>query len=94
MTRQPQRTIKIPVYCFLFGLVASSLLWGADYNQLILETIHEKMPKGGHYAKYQKSKPGGQFDDLYQTVEDLNKAVGSGLGGKLKVELDFRANAA
>ena len=78
--------MKILPFCFLLGLVAGSPLMGEDYNQLILETIHGKMPKGGQYAKYQKSKPGRQFDDLHQTVEDLDKAVGTGLGGKLKVE--------
>ena len=71
--------------CLSCVLTWGSLLRGEEYNQIIVDTIHAKMPKGGTYAKYQKAKPGHQFDDLYQTVEDLGKAVDSGLAGKLRV---------
>ena len=49
-----------------------------DYNPLIVETITRGMPSGGAYAKGLKP--------LQQTVADLDKAVGTGLGGKLKVD--------
>ena len=71
---------------FLLSFLAVPIGSAGDYNQLIVETIQKEMPAGGIYARYQKSKPGQEFEDLYQTVEDLNLAVGTGLAGrKLKV---------
>lgn len=58
----------------------------SNYNEQVLQSI-ASMPKGGIYAKYQKSRPEDRrFDDLYQTVEDLGEAINVGLGGKVKVE--------
>lgn len=57
-----------------------------DYNDRIVRRI-PSMPKGGVYAKYRKDLPEDRrFEDLHQTVEDLGKAIGVGLGGKVKVE--------
>ncbi|NNE93405.1 MAG: hypothetical protein HKN23_17305, partial [Verrucomicrobiales bacterium] len=62
-------------------------------NALILETIHRSMPKGGTYAKYRKELPGDKrFDDLYQTVADLDKALAVKPGGGLKVDPDKAKN--
>lgn len=55
------------------------------YNDRILRAI-EAMPKGGTYARYRKDLPEDRrFDDLHQTVEDLGKAIGVGMGGRVKV---------
>lgn len=74
------KTLLFPAI-FLLSIGASP---AQDYNPLIVAAI-DKMPTGGTYAKYQRSRPGRQFDDLYQTVADLNEAIGTGLGRKLKV---------
>ena len=59
-----------------------------DYNQLIVDAI-SAMPPDGTYAKYQKTSKGREFDDLYQTVADLNSAIAvNPLSRKLKVEPD------
>jgi len=68
-----------------FGLTGGVSVAG-DYNEKIVQRI-ASMPKGGVYAKYRKELPEDQrFDDLHQTVEDLEKAIGAGLGGRVKVE--------
>lgn len=74
-------------FCLFLSTAFSALAQQSDYNQLIVDTIR-KMPSGGVYAKYQKSRPGKQFEDLYQTVADLNRAIGTGglAGKKLKVD--------
>ncbi len=71
-----------PLACFSLFYSAQA----ADLNDLIVRSISE-MPAGGAYAKYQKSQPGREFEQLYQTVSDLNAAIGVGLGAKkLKIE--------
>ncbi|MGK0186814.1 MAG: hypothetical protein ACI9R3_002597 [Verrucomicrobiales bacterium] len=74
----------------LIGLIAT-VATGRDYNTEILKTI-EDMPAGGTYAKYRKELPESRrFDDLYQTVADLDSAITSGIGGRLKVNPDKAA---
>lgn len=46
------------------------------------------MPKGGTYARYQKSQPGRQFDQLYQTVADLNASLQPGGLASKKLKVD------
>ncbi len=58
-----------------FLVVVAVLADAKDYNLLILESIESRMPKGGSYAKYEKTKVGKEFDDLHQTVADLNSAI-------------------
>jgi len=72
--------------CLLLFSCSPSEAQAIDYNRLIVEMIRE-MPNngGGRYAKYQKSQRGREFEDLYQTVADLDAAIGTGIGGKLKV---------
>ncbi|MEM7013985.1 MAG: hypothetical protein AAF585_21200, partial [Verrucomicrobiota bacterium] len=68
--------------------VVPGFVCGEDHNDLILKTI-QAMPSGGVYAKYRKELPeANRFDDLYQTVADLDKAIQPGLGGKLRVDPD------
>ena len=72
----------------LFVLIPGScgFAWAGDFNDRIVQRI-ASMPKGGVYASYRKDLPEDRrFDDLHQTVEDLGKAIGVGLGGKVKVE--------
>lgn len=58
-----------------------------DLNALILSEIAE-MPRGGTYARYQKARPGHEWDDLWQTVANLQSAIQAGgvLKGKLRAE--------
>ncbi|MBP82532.1 MAG: hypothetical protein CMO61_01635 [Verrucomicrobiales bacterium] len=68
----------------LFGAI--SLGMAADYNQLIVERI-ENMPQGGVYGRYRQGLPESQrFDELYQTVEDLGRALQVELSGQLRVK--------
>lgn len=79
-------TMKLAVIILL--AVVPGFVCGEDYNDLILKTIRS-MPTGGVYAKYRKELPeANRFDDLYQTVEDLDKAIQVGPGGKLRVHPD------
>ncbi len=51
------------------------------------------MPGGGTYAAYRKERPKHErFNDLYQTVDDLSKALGVGPGGRLKVKPEKAKN--
>ncbi len=71
----------------LVSVVLAANLMGGDYNALILETIENKMPKGGVYAKYRKDLPElKRFDDLHQTVADLDDAVSAKKNGTLVVK--------
>lgn len=70
--------------------VTLSLFWALaqaeDYNALILERLGA-MPQGGTYAKYQKSRPENKrFDDLFTTVDDLDRALNLSPKGSLKVK--------
>ncbi len=57
-----------------------------EYNDQILRAI-EAMPNGGAYASYRKDLPKNQrFNDLYQTVNDLNKALNVDKSGRLAVK--------
>ena len=84
-------------YCLFVSLlllngVTANVATGRDYNAQILKTI-EEMPEGGTYAKYRKELPDSKrFDDLYQTVVDLDCAIDTGIGGKLRVNPDKAAN--
>ena len=81
------RHCLIALLVLLNGLTAN----GRDYNSQILKAI-EEMPTGGTYAKYRKELPDSKrFDDLYQTVADLDSAIGTSIGGKLKVNPDKAA---
>lgn len=69
-------------FIFCGASVAQEL---AGYNQQILRAISE-MPEGGTYAAFRKKGPKqDQFKDLYQTVDDLAKALDVGSGGRLTV---------
>lgn len=57
-----------------------------DHNARILKAIGE-MPRGGGYAKYRKDWPEARrFEDLYATVEDLDRAIGVGGDGRLRID--------
>jgi hypothetical protein len=81
------------VWVFSALMTVAVMANGQNYNSFILEGIEQRMPKGGTYAKYEKSKVGQEFDNLHQTVVDLNSAIGAGSNGrKLTVKPD-RAGA-
>lgn len=84
-----RRLIILPLFVCLCALANAQ----SDYNSLIVQSIQE-MPRAGVYAKYQKSRPGKQFNDLYQTVVDLNAACQAGglAGKKLKIDPAKAAN--
>ncbi len=74
-------------------LVLACLFWGIfavsgdarDHNRLIVETI-AAMPAGGSYASYDRTQPGREFEELYDTVGQLDDALNAGLRGRLRVE--------
>jgi len=70
----------------LLSLCCGASAQETRYNDQILRAI-EAMPSGGTYASYRKDLPKDQrFDDLYQTVNDLNKALNVDTGGRLSVK--------
>lgn len=68
------------IFCvFVFPVTA------ADFNELILRKI-ESMPGGGGYAAYRRDVPEGErFNDLYATVEALDRAISTNWRGRLIV---------
>ncbi len=59
---------------------------GGDYNGLILKEL-ESMSAGGTYAAYRKDLPEEhRFDDLYRTVDHLDKAISVDRNGRLSVK--------
>lgn len=85
MTRFDLKMFKwIPA--LLLSLFAGSEVLGRDYNDALVKAI-SAMPKGGVYASYRKELPESQrFNDLYATVDELERSLEVGLGGRLKVD--------
>ena len=74
----------ILLFTLIFGIVRHGK--SADYNALVIEKIAE-MPEGGTYARYRKDlSESNRFDDLYETMAQLDSAIGVGMGGKLNVK--------
>ena len=71
----------------LFASICSqALAQETVYNDQILRAI-AAMPSGGTYASYRKDRAKDKrFDDLYQTVNDLNKALSVDKSGRLAVK--------
>lgn len=72
----------------LLALPIAESISAGDYSEAVVSAI-SKMPKGGVYASYRRELPESErFNDLYATVDELERALKVGLGGKLKVNGD------
>ena len=90
-----RKTLVMRLFSFfliLFPALLALPCIGQDYNQLIVDTIRS-IPKGGSYARYEKSRKGQEFASLHQTVADLDQAIATGGLGQKKLRVNPTAAA-